>query len=148
MQCTKIKQRVYDSEKKEKITNYKKQYFQQNKERLNEYKKQYVNKRIKTDVKYRLIVYTRNRIYKSLEGMMKQSSSILAIDIDTYKKWLEFQFTPKMNWNNIEIDHVRAICLFDVSKEEQLKEAFSWKNTQPLPKHDHHQKGIKINFLD
>ena len=32
--------------------------------------------------------------------MTKQSSSrdLLGIDFDTYKKWLEFQFTPEMNW--------------------------------------------------
>ena len=70
------------------------------------------------------------------------------MDIDTYRKGLEFQFTPEMNWNKIEIDHVKAICLFDVSKDEKLGEAFHWKNTQPLLKHDHQQKGIKFNFLD
>ena len=73
-------------EKKIKI--YKIQNFQQNKGRTNEYKKHYVRNRIKTDVNYRLIVYTRSRIYKSLKGKMKQSSSrdILGIDIDSYKK--------------------------------------------------------------
>ena len=35
-QCTKIKQRVYNSENKEKTKNDKKQNFQQNKERINE----------------------------------------------------------------------------------------------------------------
>ena len=81
---------------------------------------------------------------------MKSSSTreILGIDIDLYRKWIEFQFTPEMNWDNFEIDHVKAICLFDVSKEEKLKEAFNWKNTQPLLKHDHQKKGIKFNFLD
>ena len=53
-----------------------------------------------------------------------------------------------MNWSNIEIDHVKAISLFDVSKDEELKEAFSWKNTQPSLKHDHQKKGTKFNFLD
>ena len=82
--------------------------------------------------------------------MMKQSSSrnILGIDIETYRKWIEYRMTPEMNWSNIEIDHTKAICLFDVSKDEELKEAFSWKNTQPLLKHDHQLKGTKINFLD
>ena len=82
--------------------------------------------------------------------MAKQSSTkeILGIDIETYKKWIEYQMTPEVNWDNIEIDHVKAICLFDVSKDEELKEAFSWKNTQPLLKKDHQQKGIKFIFLD
>ena len=72
---------------------------------------------------------------------MKSSSTrdTLGIVIDTYRKWIQWQFTPEMNCSNIEIDHVKATCLFDVSTDEQLKEAFSRKNTQPLLKHDHHQ---------
>ena len=38
--------------------------------------------------------------------------------------------------------------MFDVSQYEELKEAFNWKNTQPLLKQDLLQKGIKFNFLD
>ena len=123
-----------------------KKYKEQNRERRNIYLK---NKR-ETDIKFRLISNTRNRIYKSLKGMTKQSSSrdILGIDIDTYKKWLEFQFRPEMNWLSIEIDHVKPICMFDVTKDIELREAFNWKNTQPLLKHEHQKKGTKFNFLD
>ena len=32
--------------------------------------------------------------------------------------------------------------------DEELKEAFSWKNTQPFLKEIHKQKGNKFNFLD
>ena len=56
--------------------------------------------------------------------------------------------TPEMKWTKTEIDHVKPICLFDVSKDEELKEAFSWKNTQPLLKEIHQQKGIINSFLD
>ena len=110
-------------------------YNEQNRERRNTYLK---NKR-ETDVNFRSISNTGNRIYKSLKGMMKQSTTkeILGIDIDLYKKWLELQFTPEMNWSNIEIDHVKPICTFDVSKEEELIEAINWKNTQPLLKEVH-----------
>ena len=38
--------------------------------------------------------------------------------------------------------------MFDVTKDDELKEAFCWKNTRPLLKHIHHQKGTKFNFLD
>ena len=123
-----------------------KKYNDQNKERRNIYLK---NKR-ETDINFQKISNTRNRIYKSLKGMTKQSSTkdILGVDIDTYRKWIEWQMTPEMNWSKIEIDHVKPICLFDVSIDEELREAFNWKNTQPLLKHDHQQKGIKFNFLD
>ena len=136
-------------------------YYFQNRDRIKEYqlknhdrimaqKKIFTNIRYKRDINYRLICKTRSRIYKTLKGMTKQSSSIniLGIDIDLYRKWLEFQFTPEMNWENIEIDHVKPICLFDKYDDEQLKEAFNWKNTQPLLKQDHLQKGIKFNFLE
>ena len=82
--------------------------------------------------------------------MTKQSSTkeILGIDIDFYRKWIEWQMTPEMNWQNIEIDHVKAICLSDVSNDEDLKLAFNWTNTPPLLKQDHQQKGINFNNLD
>ena len=141
-----LKTRDWSKNNTEKVKQNQKKYNEQNKEKRNVYLK---NKR-ETDINFRLISITRNRNYKSLKGMTKQSSTkeILGIDIDTYRKWIEFQFTPEMNWENIEIDHVKAICLFDVTKDEESKEAFSWKNTQPLLKQDHRQKGIKFNFLD
>ena len=42
--------------------------------------------------------------------------------------------SPEMNWSKIEIDHLKPIRLFDVSKDEELREAFNWKNTKPLSK--------------
>ena len=123
-----------------------KKYRFHNRGKINEYK----NNKYKTDINFRLIKKTRNRLYHALNGKSKSSSTreILGIDIETYKKWTEIQMTPDKTWENIEIDHVKSICMFDVSKEEELREAFSWKNTQPLLKQDHPQKGIKFNFLD
>ena len=56
--------------------------------------------------------------------------------------------TPDMTWDNIEIGHVRPISSFDISDDEQLKEAFNWRKTQPLLKENHQKKGIKYNFLE
>ena len=53
-----------------------------------------------------------------------------------------------MTWNKLQINHVKSFCFFDVSKDDKLKEAFSWKNTQPLLKHNHQHRGTKFNFLD
>ena len=50
-----------------------------------------------------------------------------------------------MNWFNKEIDLVKPICMFDMSNNE-LKEGFNWKNTQPLLKETHLHKGTKYNF--
>ena len=40
--------------------------------------------------------------------------------------------TPEMNWSNFEIDHVKPICVFDISNDEELRECFNWKKTQLL----------------
>ena len=63
----------------------------------------------KTDNKFRLICRTRSRIRQALEGKIKPSSTknILGIDIETNRKWIEWQMTPEMNWTNLEIDHVK-----------------------------------------
>ena len=148
--CVIQKQRIYDFENRERIINRNKGYYLKNRDQIMAQNKIYTNNRYKTDINFRLICKTRSRIYKSLKGMTKQLSSIniLGIDLDTYRKWIEFQFTPEMNWSIIEIDNVKPICMFDVSDNEQLKEAFNWKNTQPLLQRDNQQKGIKFNFLD
>ena len=140
----------YRSECKFCVNEYNKNYYNKNRDSELESCKKYKNNKYKTDIKFRLIKRTRNRLYQALNGKTKPSPTkeILGIDVDSYRKWIEFQFKPEMNWENIEIDHVKPICLFDVSKDEELKEAFSWKNTQPLLKHINHQKGTKFNFLD
>ena len=35
--------------------------------------------------------------------------------------------SPDMNWNHIHMDLVKPIVSFNRSKDEELKEAFSWK---------------------
>ena len=38
--------------------------------------------------------------------------------------------------------------MFDVSKDEELGDAFCWKINQPLLTKDHQYKGIKLKFVD
>ena len=96
----------------DRLLNKQKLYNKENRDKINTRMIEYVKNRRRTDVNFRLTRNTRQRIHQALQGKTKSSSTkdILGIDIDTYKKWLEFQFTPGMNWNNIEIDHVKAIC--------------------------------------
>ena len=119
----------------DRLNNCQKNYNFENKEKII----LYIKNRITTDVNFQVIHNTRRTIHHALNGKLKSSSTrdILGIEIETYRKWIERQMAPEMNWDNIEIDHVKAICMFDVSKDEGLREAFTWKNTQPLLKHDH-----------
>ena len=62
-------------------------------------------------------------------------------------KWIEFQMASDITWDNFGIDHVKPICMFDISIEEELKDAFNWKNTQPLSKQDLQQKRSNYMFF-
>ena len=93
---------------------------------------------------------TRRGIHHALNGQSKSSSTldVIGIDTETYRRWIEWQMTPEMNWSNIEIDQVKPIYMFNVSKDEELKETFCWRHTQPLLQKGHQIKGTKPNFLD
>ena len=133
-----------------KLKIIKKQSFQQNKIKNTESRRLYEKNSLKRDVNFRLIRNKRRRIHHALKDNSESFSTldILGIDIETYRKWIQWQMTPEMIWSNIEIDHVKPICMFDVTKNEELNFAFHWKNTQPLLKQDHLHKGTKFNFLD
>ena len=53
-----------------------------------------------------------------------------------------------MNWSKIENDQVTPLSMFDISKNENLREAICWKNTQPILKKDHQHKSTKYVFLE
>ena len=152
----KLCRRKYYNENLVKIKKYnldnrdkKKEYYMKNRNQISIRHKEYIKNRLKTDVTFRLIHNTRRRMHHALNGNTKSSSTldILGIDVETYRKWIEWQMTPEMNWSNIEIDHVKPICMFDVTNDYELKEAFNWENTQPLLKEVHKQKRVKFNFL-
>ena len=139
-------QKFYNKEKSDRI----KEYQLKNHDKIIARKSIYSNNKYKTDINYRLNCKTRSRVRQALKGKIKSSSTIkiLGIDIESYKKWKKILMTPEVNWTNIELDHVKPICTFNFSDDAQLKEAFNWRNTQPLLKKDHLHKGTKYNFLD
>ena len=111
---------------------------------------EYFEKRRETDVSYRSVCRTRSRIYLALKGETKSYSvlDILGMNVETYRKRFEFQMTPDMTGNIIESDHVKPVYFFGLSKDDELRKVFCWKNAQSLLKEIHQQKGIKINFSD
>ena len=136
----------YRKNNKEKISVRQSEYYQKNKEKIYEYRR---NRR-KNNENLRLIYNTRSRINTALKGKSKsfKTMEILGIDIESYKRWIEYQMTPEMNLNNIHIDHVKPISSFDISNDNELLEAFNWRNTQPLLKQDNLRKSAKFNEKD
>lgn len=95
-------------------------------------------KRYATDLNYRLKECLRSRILQALTTNSKADKTLKLVgaSIKHTRNWLEFQFTPEMNWENHgdywEIDHVKPCSSFDFTDEKQQYECFSWKNIRPL----------------
>jgi hypothetical protein len=46
------------------------------------------------------------------------------------------------------IDHVKPCASFDLTKDEEIKECFCWKNLQPLLADENISKSDKVNEKD
>ena len=57
---------------------------------------------------------------------------ILGIDFNLYKKWIEYQITLETNRSNIENDHVKPVCMFNISDDKELKHAFNSEHTNVI----------------
>ena len=78
--------------------------------------------RRQTEKNFLFILNTKSRICHFLREKITSYSivDIIGLDIDTDRKWTEYQLTPEMNWTNIEMGHKRPICLFAISNSNEL----------------------------
>ena len=148
---------------KEKINKHKRDYYENNKEEIQRKKKEYrlgnkekinvcsVQKR-KENPEFKVKWYLRARLNAALKHNSKLGSAVadLGMIIFDFKKYLEQRFylhpvtDEAMTWENYgkswEIDHIKALCLFDLTDTKQFLEAVHFSNLQPLWKEDHQKK--------
>lgn len=85
----------------------------------------------------------RRRLTMQLKQAMKTKCassarvvSFLGCSVDEFKRYLEFQFTDGMTWDNHgkvwHIDHVFPLASVDPTDEEALKKAWHYTNMRPL----------------
>jgi len=125
--------------------NYAKKYRETHKIERSKYCK---NRRT-VDIKFRILCYLRSRIGSALKRNSKITSTVelLSCSVDKLKKHLESQFKSGMTWNNYgkwHIDHIRPCASFDLSKAEEQKKCFNYKNLQPLWAKDNLEKSDNI----
>jgi hypothetical protein len=63
---------------------------------------------------------------------------------DAYGNTLYYDSYGKNSEMGWQIDHIKPISLFNLSKKEQQLEAFYYKNTQPLYTIENQKKGNRI----
>lgn len=115
-------------------------------EKKRQYKKNEYNK-IMNDPYKKLIHYTRVRMNDCLREKKDFSvKGVIYFNHDDFVNHISSLFKDGMSWDNYgkngwHVDHIKPLASFDLSNEEDLKEALSLQNLQPLWGGDNCAKG-------
>lgn len=135
----------WQKENKEKRAKISRKYYLKHKDEIRIYHREYMRSR---PLEVRLKMNYRGRIWKALNrgDRSYRTIELLGCSIERLKKHLEKQFKPNMEWENYgewHIDHIKPCVKFDLTKEEEIKKCFNYKNLQPLWKYENQSKGYK-----
>lgn len=143
----------YFKENIDKIRERKKRYRKNNPDKISKQKREYMASNTETVKKIKLATRMRARIHQALKGNSKSASSteLLGCDIDFFKKHLESMFKDGMTWDNHgcdgwHIDHIIPCASFDLSDPEEQKKCFHYTNLQPLWAHENILKSDKLDW--
>jgi len=116
------------------------------------YSRAYQQQRRDEDINFNLAHVLRVRIRSAIGSHKKAAKSevLLGCSVQHLRAWLEFWMQPGMTWENYgkhgwHIDHKRPCASFDLTKPEQQRECFNYRNLQPLWAQENHSKGAKYN---
>lgn len=156
----------YYNDHKEKIAEYYKDHYKTNKDTYMENNKKWrsenkekirekENELFRNNPSKRLIRNYRSRIWDALKrfkGKENRTLKYLDCDIPFFKKWLEYNFTDKMTFDNYgtywHVDHVIPCTKFDLSKPEEINHCFRWTNLQPLKAKTNISKQNRIDNVE
>jgi hypothetical protein len=122
-----------------------------NKIKVLTYQKKYISFRYQNDKVFRIIKNQRNRIKELITNKSCSFSKSIGCSSD-YLKWhLESKFQPGMNWDNYgkwHVDHIKPLSSFDLTKEQDFKNACHYTNLQPLWAKDNIIKSNKLGEIN
>lgn len=148
----KNKRKEYDYKrrilKRDHLKQQSKEWAINNRDKINKYHRD----KKQNDIQYNLSCKLRSRINTALKykGVKKKLKclDLLGCSFDELKIYIENKFTEGMSWDKlgrdgIHIDHIKPLAMYDLSDEEQLREACHYTNLQPLWQYDNLSKGAK-----
>ena len=144
-----VKNRLYREEHKEELVESKHRYYMANREAILGRTYRYSNTQYQEDIEFKLSKRLCHRIRLAIKNNAKRGSGVrdLGCTIKFFKDYIESKFYGGMTWNNWgkvwELDHIKALCKFDLTDRVQLLEAVHYTNMQPLIIADHRKKTIK-----
>ncbi|MGH7975005.1 MAG: hypothetical protein ACREBR_05740 [bacterium] len=123
-----------------------KKYYEKNKDKILEHDRIYQIKRYKDNSLFRLKRAVRSRLKQATKYGYKTGSAVkdLGCSIEFFKQYIESKFYSNMSWSNWgeawELDHIKPLNKFNLTKREELLEAVNYMNFQPLTIEDHKNK--------
>jgi hypothetical protein len=135
-------------EYKRKHLALKKAWRAKNRERYLDTTRAYDRKQLKENNQRRLSKNLRHRLRKAMLGETRGLSAVrdLGMSIEDFRLYIEKLFVEDMTWDNYgewHIDHIKPLSAFDLTDDEQVKEACHYSNLQPLWALDNMKKGYK-----
>lgn len=127
---------------------YNKNYKKKHKEKISLQRKE----KLKKDKNFNIRNILRSRMYTVLKRKkstkLNSTLDLLGVKkINTVINHLESKFKKGMSWDNHgdwHIDHIIPCASFDLTKEENQKKCFNYKNLQPLWALENMKKGCKL----
>lgn len=148
-------------EQKAKEAAYKKQWNIDNRDRLakraaerkhikREQRRVWCNNKSATDIGFRILKNLRSRARFALKADRAVKSdtteNLLGCTIPFFKQYFESLFTDGMSWDlfmkgEIHLEHIKPCSKFDLTKEDEQRDCFNYRNLQPMFKLDNLRKG-------
>lgn len=142
----KIKHHKYYELNKDACYKRNKAWIKENKDKHKNNNRKYKNNRYKNNIRFKIRNILATRINHALKGKDKSLSTMMLIgcEIDYLLYYIQSKFKPGMGWSNYgrgdnskgmsewNIDHIKPCVKFDLSKPEEQRKCFNFKNLQPL----------------
>lgn len=134
----------------------RKKYYANSRSKPGHYVKvaQRIKKREQGDLQFKIANRLRNivvcRIRNKSETKRKSSLQLIGCSVEQFLKHIESQWQPGMSWDNYgqrndcwQLDHIRPVASFDLTKADDVEACFNYKNYQPLWAVDNRKKRDK-----
>lgn len=121
----------WQDDNKEHFAKLQADWYQKNKPKV----RTKYNSRYHGDVCFKIHKLTQSRLLQCIKKI-KSTESYVGTKFENVAKWLEYNFTDEMTWENHgtvwDVDHVVPVCKWDLDNDEHVELCFNWKNLSPL----------------
>ena len=130
----KAKAKEYIKNNKEKHAKYMKKSHKNNIDKRREYYKNYKNKQYHKDIQAKIKAKFMVLHGEYLQNKYLKMQKLTGMELNDYMDYIEKMFEKDMNWDNRgktwRIVRKKSFREFDLTKEEELKKFFNYKNVE------------------